>query len=176
MCATNDTEVDLVVVSQTPYTARFQKNSVVDTMFKLNVRTGTEAKFQFRLVASGTDKAVQVNSLIFSVLDLDGQCTTHERITAPGYSEVAMGQGVRQINADSFESARDGTKYDNPTSVGALDTAQTERTVSLRYRCLQTWEVTFSVSRGRQSRNFYLGGATPLMPANYRHTDKLGGC
>lgn len=176
VCATNNTVIDLVVVSTTSYTAKFRNNRVLDTMFVLNLQTGTETSFKFRLVASGTDKTVLVSRLLFSVLDLDGQDATHERITAPGYSDFVKGQLVRQINTYSFESTTDGDKWDNPTSAEALDAAQKARAVSLRYRCLHTWEVTFSVTAGKQGRNFVLGGATSLMPATCQDIDKMDVC
>jgi len=175
VCMSRNRKIDLVVKSLSDYSSQFAHNKVIGNMFQLNLRSGTQANFSFELVSGETEEPVTVDELIFSVLDLGGSGKVQKRITCPGISSVAGGTGVCQLQPSVFQSWHDG-------AVSAPKQTGWDYALSIRYEKVTSWNVEFATVGGvTEGENFFLAGASALMPANTMcsrdsETDQLAPC
>merc|ERR1719188_837156 len=149
------------------YTGKQSKNQVVGSMYELNVKQGTDVTLEFTLKDVDGDK-VSPDTTLFSVLDVDKEPSANQIVTAQGFNETKFGSKVTKEQSGSdyvFTSTRVGTPSDNPTDPMVLPDLAESSTVSLKYAGLNSWTVKLAVSGSAESgRNFFLGGATELMP------------
>jgi len=164
-CTVDGQTLDLVLTSTSDYTAKYKNNKVIGNMYQMNLKSGTSVTWNFQLVSAGTAQPVEVDNVIFSVLDLDASGTVFQQITADGFSAVAAGEGICKPQAGVFAAMRDGNADDNPTSSMNLDSAQEDSVLSLSFKKVSGWQISMSIPQEIDGgRNFFLAGPTKLMP------------
>jgi len=177
VCEVDNQNFDLRMEISPGYRAKPAASQVVGDMLKLNMAVGNNATVKFTLLQGETiaDPAT-VNSILFSVLDLDkGHEITHQWLTAPGVNNWVKGSQVDTSTSAGgvakFVATRQGNGGDNPQNSMDLAPEALGSTVALQYSSTE-WNVTLGIDGGDPSgRFFFLGGATSLKETFCTHIE-----
>jgi len=153
VCEVDNQNFDLRMEISPGYRAKPAASQVLGDMFKLNMAVGNSATIKFTLLQgeSIADPAT-VNSILFSVLDLDkGYEITHQWLTAPGVNNWTKGS---QVDASTyvggeanFVATRQGNAGDNPKNSMDVTPEALRSTVALQYNSTE-WSVTLGIDGG----------------------------
>lgn len=168
VCEVDNQNFDLRMEISPGYRAKPAASQVVGDMFRLNMAVGNSATVKFTLLQGEriADPAT-VNSILFSVLDLDkGYKTTHQWLTAPGVNTWAKGYQVDASTSAGgvakFVATSHGNAGDNPKKSMDLTPTVLGSTVALQFKSTE-WSVSLGIDGSDPSgRFFFLAGATAL--------------
>jgi len=173
VCQVGAQSYDLMITNTSEYIShKNSKTFARKGLAEINMESGTHVDLLFRILESGTMKRMPVESLIFSVLDMDdGPFNQTEQITLGNFSSVHMTSDtevVRYINADgtsTFSATQYGEERDNPGEAEKLNIMQKRRALSFLYNNVSQWQVTLNVTgpEDGSGRNFLFTGESSLM-------------
>jgi len=155
--------LDLVVrdIGGTYKAAKPEINGVTGPLGTIAVKAGSSANLEFKIVDTSTGEAVALPSLALTILDLDtgkkGKGAESVEVCGTDSAMVAEGSELGQVvSADctKFTATTVGNGADNPSSALDLSPAQAKRVATYTFRNLDTFKVTFEVSKGWGQRPF----------------------
>lgn len=136
----------------------------------LNVQTGSEVGFDFKLFETGTDIPFTADEVHFEVLDLDCGPKSKDNSEVCGATEFvkfetdmeveSMGWEIaesRSNGAVQYEASVVGKVADNPSNTTDMEEVAKGRLIRVKYTGVHSWRVHFGVtekSRGKGYRNF----------------------
>jgi len=167
--------VDLVVTASTPYEPNSAlKNGLHGGLFGIiNLRVNNAVDLNFRFV-DRQGAPVTMDPFFFTLYDIDQGMdhASRESVTAHGFSEYRVAEETElriEVLGDdsaSFTSSLRGGKVDNPTHPMALNNAEKERTVVLKFPETSEFSLTFSESDYAdedQGRNLLFSGPSSMV-------------
>lgn len=152
----NDHAVDLIVTPTTEYWGNTTQTGKHDCFGIINVGSGKETAFEFKLVHTKTNSPIVAEELYFEWHDFDhnkqGKAT--ESVEILDESElVHMGAQVRQ-DGNSFTSTVWGNFDDNPSNTTELEPDASTRMIRLKYSQVSKFSVNLKVtSNGKKNSN-----------------------
>jgi hypothetical protein len=162
-----------MITNTTEYTAHKNKRNTVKGHFAtVNMESGTQVGLLFTILESDTMKRMPVESLIFSILDMDdGPHNQTEEATLGSFSNYHVTSDTEvsiHENADgttTFSGTQFGELRDNPSTAETLNPLQKTRAVSFRYDNVSQWRVHLNVTGTdhHTGRNFLFAGESSLM-------------
>jgi len=163
VCSVAGKDLDMNMEIAPGYEAK-PSNNKAGQMYIFNVKVSTSATVKFTLLDAG--QPIEVDKILFSVLDLDLGHYGTQWISTGGFSEAKHGNAVLETTANGetkFEAMRHGSALDNPTDPALLSPDAFSSALALVYRSTSTWTVKLGVTGDHNSgRNFYLAGSTQL--------------
>jgi len=169
VCSYDGRDLDLLITVFGPYTGKQQNNGVFGNMYKLNLQQGTEVTLGFQLLKGGTNDAFHMREAFFSVLVVHSSGNVQQVMTAQGFTKSVIDERVQKVRNGSsytFTFKRYGTGNNDTSNLMDLSTRSAPSVASLKYSQASAWKVKLALKNDAQSgRDFYLAGATQLMPA-----------
>lgn len=179
--------LDLVMTNESPYTSFNQETrnpprgaGVENCQGWIPIKTGTNTRFKFVFVATGTNTPVVLDKFAFTILDFDAQnlnwwANEHEYVVFHTQVEGGWEQGsnVARVGVNNgtmrMESTLMGDTADNPTSF-PLTAEQASKTVEVFYTNRAEFELTFGHEFGNPDydRQFYFYGRMFLTPIDWK--------
>jgi len=170
VCTALGKQIDLVVTAGPGYsTTRPDKNGVSGSFGEVNLKSGTSTDFTFSFYESGTKVPVTVESLYFSMLDVDGNTDQMESVTFSGFESFSLGANselkrVITPRDATFMATTIGTAKDNPTNPMKLSALQISRSVTFLYTSVSSFTANFAIlgTNTVADRNFIFAGRSSL--------------
>jgi len=176
VCTVNGKKIDLVVTASSGYTGKSFRNGLSGQYGNINLSPGSSADFTFSFSESGSSTSVKLDSLYFTVFDIDagvnkmGKMMQTESVTFSGFKSFSVGANCelhRQISPgqSTFTATTHGVGKDNPTDPAKLTAQQTSRSVTFLYTSVSSFKAKFAVL-GRKNkkggRNFLFAGESEI--------------
>jgi len=167
VCTMAGQEIDLVLTADSQYRDRFETcrdyscgtSGVRGQAAHLDIRTYRPAvPVRFKLVRTSTSEPIKVESMIFSILDMDGSCarTNPEFVRVNGFTGYTLGAcnapAVRNVNITNASTGTTSATFapstppcwaDAPINPLMLDDAQRRVAVRFTFTDVDEFEVIF---------------------------------
>merc|ERR1719215_2432194 len=168
----NGRSIDLTINAIGDYNSfKASKNGKNGKYATINMNRAAEVTLDFSLTGTDDGQPVAIDSLYFSVLDMDKgkRMKLRESVTVAGYASsyltedteiktTTLGNGVVR-----FDSSMPGTGKDNPKDPALLNERQKNRAATFLFDKADHWRVQLFVGHGPPSgRNFMFAGKSSV--------------
>lgn len=154
----NGYDADLIVTPTTKYYGKTEQTGKHDCFGVLNVDTGAETDFEFRLVHTKTNTPLVAEELYFEWHDFDHNSEGKARESVQILDQAELVRSGTQVHKDgnTFTATSFGNFDDNPSNTTALETVASERMIRLKYSHVSKFNFRLKVSKkkGNGGRNF----------------------
>jgi len=165
VCHVGGKDIDMVVTVTKPYKSK-EQSGLSGKFGAVNLKSGTSATFTFSFYESSTSTPVTLDSLKFSVFDLDGIGKKQwSRASFTGFSSYSLGAGSTLTEESgkggvTVTSTQTGTLSDNPTDPMKLTALQQQRSISLVYSDVSSFSMAAEIGGPYTGgfRNFIFAG------------------
>jgi len=169
----NGRSIDLTINAIGDYNSfKASKNGKNGKYATINMNRAAEVTLDFSLTGTDDGQPVAIDSLYFSVLDMDEgkRMKLRESVTVAGYASsyltedteiktTTLGNGVVR-----FDSSMPGTGKDNPKDPALLNERQKNRAATFLFDSASSWRVQLLTGNGPPSgRNFMFAGKSSVV-------------
>lgn len=169
----NGRAIDLTINAVGEYNSfKVSKNGKNGKYATINMNRAAEVTLDFSLTGTDDGQPVAIDSLYFSILDMDEgkRMKLRESVTVQGYASsyltedteiktTTLGNGVVR-----FDSSMPGTGKDNPKDPALLNERQKNRAATFLFDSASSWRVQLMTGNGPPSgRNFMFAGKSSVV-------------
>jgi hypothetical protein len=176
VCTVHCAPVDLVITRTGPYsTGKPWKNGKYGKLGMISLDAGSSVNLTFTFVKPGTMDIVALDSIYFSMLDMDSWilgdvAQQHESVAVSGYTKYVVSSDT-SIKIDdkgpmtTFTSSSSGGVVDNPHDPMVLRAPQAAKTVTFTFKHRSSFNAILSIVGPNTygQRNFMFAGQSQLV-------------